>query len=391
MALRSASLNVGVSVPTNLFLVLTPIDWSSPANILEKIIRYEAVHEIGDWNELRRRLDPEDRRCFAFFHPQLPDEPIIFIEVALTRGMSAHVQPLLRDFGVDVTQRGILIARNTLGINRAAENVGRANVYFLPRNPDDLADEESSHSAVIARRPFGRSVTQATIEERIERAHRLGKIFRGKPAPLMRQVGAEAAVPVIDLHAMTIAFYEALGPERSPLRERIVVARKRLPPSSDPSPCVTILEPGANPKRGAYGAWLVVVAIIGIVSLVSVPNFMSMYRAQKIKTSIRLVSNDLRQARVAKPFVELYQSILVLLRVVIRLNRGCCRAEQNFCVMELRHNHGHVSRMIAGSRFLLFVRSIMLLVYDDGARGTRWAVSTCPRPPPESPCATPSC
>jgi len=77
------------------FLVLRPIDWSTPANILEKIIRYEAVHEIGTWDDLRDRLAPPDRRCFAFFHPQLPDEPIIFIEVALTRGMSAQVQPLL--------------------------------------------------------------------------------------------------------------------------------------------------------------------------------------------------------------------------------------------------------------------------------------------------------
>ena len=62
--------------------------------MLEKLIQYEAVHEIQGWRDLRRRLEA-DRRCFAFFHPQLPDEPIIFIEVALTRGMSAHVQPLL--------------------------------------------------------------------------------------------------------------------------------------------------------------------------------------------------------------------------------------------------------------------------------------------------------
>ena len=67
------------------FLVLRRIDWSTPAGILEKVIRYEAVHEIRDWDELRRRLAPEDRRCFAFFHPQLPDEPLIFVEVALTR------------------------------------------------------------------------------------------------------------------------------------------------------------------------------------------------------------------------------------------------------------------------------------------------------------------
>ena len=66
------------------FLVLRRIDWSTPANILEQIIRYEAVHEIHDWNDLRRRIDPIDRRCYAFFHPQLTDEPLIFVEVALT-------------------------------------------------------------------------------------------------------------------------------------------------------------------------------------------------------------------------------------------------------------------------------------------------------------------
>lgn len=77
------------------FLMLTPIDWSTPANILEKIIRYEAVHEIRDWDELRRRLDPEDRRCFAFFHPQLADEPLIFVEVALTKTISSTIAELL--------------------------------------------------------------------------------------------------------------------------------------------------------------------------------------------------------------------------------------------------------------------------------------------------------
>ncbi|MCG8444785.1 MAG: malonyl-CoA decarboxylase [Hyphomicrobiales bacterium] len=77
------------------FLVLRPIDWATPAYILEKIIEYEAVHEIGDWNELRRRLEPKDRRCFAFFHPAMPDEPLIFVEVALTRDLASSVQALL--------------------------------------------------------------------------------------------------------------------------------------------------------------------------------------------------------------------------------------------------------------------------------------------------------
>jgi malonyl-CoA decarboxylase len=77
------------------FLVLRRIDWSTPANILEQIIRYEAVHEIRDWEDLRRRIDPVDRRCYAFFHPALADEPLIFVEVALTETIPGAIAPLL--------------------------------------------------------------------------------------------------------------------------------------------------------------------------------------------------------------------------------------------------------------------------------------------------------
>jgi malonyl-CoA decarboxylase len=79
------------------FLVLRRIDWSTPADILERIIRYEAVHAISDWNDLRRRVQPADRRCFAFFHPSLTDEPLIFVEVALTREIPASIQDLLAE------------------------------------------------------------------------------------------------------------------------------------------------------------------------------------------------------------------------------------------------------------------------------------------------------
>jgi len=77
------------------FLVLRRIDWSTPAIVLEKIIRYEAVHEIHDWQDLRRRIDSPDRRCYAFFHPALVDEPLIFVEVALTRDIPAAIAPIL--------------------------------------------------------------------------------------------------------------------------------------------------------------------------------------------------------------------------------------------------------------------------------------------------------
>lgn len=76
------------------FLELRRIDWRTSALILEKLIAYEAVHEIRGWRDLRRRLEA-DRRCFAFFHPALPDEPLIFLEVALTTEMSGQVGPLL--------------------------------------------------------------------------------------------------------------------------------------------------------------------------------------------------------------------------------------------------------------------------------------------------------
>lgn len=87
------------------FLVLRRIDWRTPANVLEKIIRYEAVHEIQGWDDLRRRLEPADRRCFAFFHPQLVDEPLIFVEVALTKEIPRAIGDVLSE------DRGVLPAQ----------------------------------------------------------------------------------------------------------------------------------------------------------------------------------------------------------------------------------------------------------------------------------------
>ena len=77
------------------FLVLRRIDWTTPAHILERIIRYEAVHEIKNWDDLRNRLASPDRRCYGFFHPQLTDEPLIFVEVALTEEIPHAIAPLL--------------------------------------------------------------------------------------------------------------------------------------------------------------------------------------------------------------------------------------------------------------------------------------------------------
>jgi malonyl-CoA decarboxylase len=94
------------------FLEIRRIDWQTPAALLEKLIDYEAVHEIQGWDDLRRRLAP-DRRCFAFLHPALPGEPLIFVEVALTTGLAASIQPLLARDGDEAAARAREAAADT--------------------------------------------------------------------------------------------------------------------------------------------------------------------------------------------------------------------------------------------------------------------------------------
>jgi malonyl-CoA decarboxylase len=126
------------------FLSLQQIDWRSSALVLERLIQYEAVHQIQGWRDLRRRLEA-DRRCYAFFHHRLPDEPLIFIEAALTRGMSANVQPLLDPdspvvdpatadcatfYSITNCQEGLRgVSFGNLLIKQVVEDLGRA----LPR------------------------------------------------------------------------------------------------------------------------------------------------------------------------------------------------------------------------------------------------------------------
>ncbi|MEN9539052.1 MAG: hypothetical protein RLZZ126_1287, partial [Pseudomonadota bacterium] len=80
------------------FLELRRISWDSPASLLEKLIQYEAVHDIRSWADLKNRLD-SDRRCYGFFHPSLPEEPLIFVEVALTDSVARSITPLLDEAG----------------------------------------------------------------------------------------------------------------------------------------------------------------------------------------------------------------------------------------------------------------------------------------------------
>jgi len=87
------------------FLELRRINWSTPASILEKIIQHEAVHQISDWSDLRRRVGAPDRQLYAFFHPALVDDPLIFVEVALTAEIPAAIGPILAEERDEVAPR----------------------------------------------------------------------------------------------------------------------------------------------------------------------------------------------------------------------------------------------------------------------------------------------
>jgi malonyl-CoA decarboxylase len=124
------------------FLVIRQISWDSPAAILEKIIAYEAVHEIGTWDDLRRRLQPTDRRCFGFFHPSMPDEPLIFVEVALTNSIPDSIQNVLlekRDvIGEDEADTAVFYSISNCQKGLAGVSFGNSLIKQVAR---DLSNE----------------------------------------------------------------------------------------------------------------------------------------------------------------------------------------------------------------------------------------------------------
>src|SRR5210317_2052574 len=137
------------------FLVLRPINWQSPAHILEKIIAYEAVHAIDSWDELRRRLEPSDRRCFAFFHPAIPDEPLIFVEVALTKGTPTSIQGLLSEDReeVQVDQVNTAVFYSISNCQAGLANVSFGN-FLIKQVASDLSLELPGLTTFITLSPI---------------------------------------------------------------------------------------------------------------------------------------------------------------------------------------------------------------------------------------------
>jgi len=136
------------------FLVLRRIDWSTAASVLEKIIRYEAVHQIHDWEDLRRRIDPPDRRCYAFFHPALIDKPLIFVEVALTKDIPSAIGPILatrRDV-VEPAQQTTAVFYSISNCQRGLAGVSFGN-FLIKQVVEEIARENKRLTTFVTLSP----------------------------------------------------------------------------------------------------------------------------------------------------------------------------------------------------------------------------------------------
>jgi malonyl-CoA decarboxylase len=136
-------------------LVLRKIDWSTPANTLEKIIRYEAVHEIRGWDDLRRRIDPLDRRCYAFFHPALDHEPLIFVEVAFEREIPRSIAPILasdRRTLVEPSQAKVAVFYSISNCQRGLAGVSFGN-FLIKQVVEEIGQEMPNLSTFVTLSP----------------------------------------------------------------------------------------------------------------------------------------------------------------------------------------------------------------------------------------------
>lgn len=152
------------------FLVLKRIDWQTPAAILEKIIRYEAVHEIHGFEDLRRRLDPADRRCFAFFHPSLVDEPLIFVEVALTDDAPHSIQAVLNEERKAERATSAHTTAVFYSISNCQEGLKGISFgnFLIKQVAEELAREQPQLKTFVTLSPvpqFAHWLTQASADE----------------------------------------------------------------------------------------------------------------------------------------------------------------------------------------------------------------------------------
>lgn len=169
------------------FLVLRPIDWTTPAHILEKVIDYEAVHEIQSWDDLRRRLLPRDRRCFAFFHPAMPDEPLIFVEIALTKSIPSSIQSVLAENREPLREEEATTAvfYSISNCQRGLQGVSFGN-FLIKQVANDLAHDLPNLKTFVTLSPvpgFMAWLEKVAGEKSNSRAEEAFKAIRSLSAP----------------------------------------------------------------------------------------------------------------------------------------------------------------------------------------------------------------
>ena len=197
------------------FLDLRRISWDSPASLIEKLIKYEAVHDIKSWADVKNRLD-SDRRCYGFFHPRLPEVPLIFVEVALVDGMASNITPLLDELAADTD-----LSRATTAIFYSISNTqaGLRGVSFgdslIKRVVESLTAEfpKLKIFATLSPIPGFRSwlVKNATAM--------LAALDDKERSALGRAVGFE---PPGATHFLTVADTSTQLPDKSPVRQMLM-------------------------------------------------------------------------------------------------------------------------------------------------------------------------
>lgn len=167
------------------FLKMHRVDWQSPAHVLEKIIHHEAVHAIDGWDDLRRRLQP-DRRCFAFFHPQLPDEPLIFVEVALVSDIPDAIGPLVdkKSEPNESTKFKVAVFYSISNCEPGLRGVSLGN-FLIKRVADQLKAEFPSLKTFVTLSPIpgfvewmSKPADHAAFEQHLQVAEKYEKALR---------------------------------------------------------------------------------------------------------------------------------------------------------------------------------------------------------------------
>ncbi len=226
------------------FLLMQQVSWDSPATILEKIIAHEAVHEILNWDDLRRRLQPEDRRCFAFFHPSMPTEPLIFVGVALTEGVSDSVQTLLAD-----TDDTLMETEANTAVFYSISNCqpGLAGVSFgnslIKQVARDLSRDLPNLKTFVTLSPipgFTRWLeAEGILNDGTDGAHPSWEWCSGSCAPSRRGHIRTGATPIRQRHGqLPIRSKQDLAARSAVLKERH--NRGGLPSQSHGAACLTL-------------------------------------------------------------------------------------------------------------------------------------------------------